>query len=162
MPTMGYVRIEGEEQGHIEGPAEYEGEDGLIGIFSFDHEVAIPRKATEAVTAGRPVHQEIVIGKLVDRATPRLYQAMDQHERLTRVEFSWYEYNSSGIRELAFSIELENALVTRIRPTMPDFMDPDSDRYRFLEHVALSYETITWSWGQGDIQFEASWHGDEE
>ncbi len=161
MPTMGYVRIEGEQQGQIDGPAEQDGEEGLIAIFSFDHEVAIPRKANEALTAGRPVHQEIVVGKLVDRTTPKLYQAMDQHEQLTRVEFSWYAYNDSGIRELAFRIELENALVTRIRPSMPDFMDPDSDRYQFLEHVAIAYETITWSWGQGDVQFETSWHQDE-
>jgi len=113
------------------------------------------------LTAGRPVHQEIVIGKRVDRSTPKLYQAMDQHERLTRVEFEWFAFNHSGIRELAFKIELENALVTRIRPSMPDYLDPESDRYRFLEHVALVYETIVWSYGQGDIQFEATWQSEE-
>lgn len=162
MASMGYVTIEGEEQGQIEGSGKHQEDGGLIEIFAFDHEVAIPRKATEALTAGRPVHQEIVIGKLVDRSTPKLYQAMDQHERLTKVEFEWYAYNSSGIRELVFSIELQNALVTRIRPSMPNYLDPDSDRYRFLEHVALSYETIVWSHGQGDIQFEATWQSEEE
>jgi len=161
MASMGYVTIEGEEQGRIEGDGQHQDAGDLIEIFSFDHEVAIPRKATEALTAGRPVHQEIVIGKRVDRSTPKLYQAMDQHERLTRVEFEWFAFNHSGIRELAFKIELENALVTRIRPSMPDYLDPESDRYRFLEHVALVYETIVWSYGQGDIQFEATWQSEE-
>jgi type VI secretion system secreted protein Hcp len=101
------------------------------------------------------------MGKLVDPSTPKLYQAMDQHERLTRVEFEWYAYNTSGIRELAFRIELENALVTRIRPSMPDYLDPAHDRYRFFEHVSLAYERIVWSHGQGDIQFEATWHREE-
>lgn len=162
MASMGYVTVEGEEQGRIEGAGQHQDDEGLIEIFSFDHEVAIPRKATEALTAGRPVHQEIVIGKLVDPSTPKLYQAMDQHERLTTVEFEWYAYNRSGIRELAFSIELRNALVTRIRPSMPDYLDSESDKYRFLEYVSLTYETIVWSHGQGDIQFEATWQSEEE
>lgn len=162
MSSMGYVTIEGEEQGRIEGSGQHQDDGGLIEMFSFDHEVAIPRKATEALTAGRPVHQEIVMGKLVDPSTPKLYKAMDQHERLTRVEFEWYAYNRNGIRELVFSIELHNARVTRIRPSMPDYFDPASDKYRFLEHVALAYETIIWSYGHGDIQFEASWQSDEE
>lgn len=162
MASMGYVTIEGEQQGRIEGSGQHQEEEGLIEIFSFDHEVALPRKATEALTAGRPVHQEIVIGKLIDTSTPKLYQALDQHERLKSVGFEWYAYNRSGIRELVFSIELEGAIVTRIRPSMPDYLDPASDRYRFLEHVSLAYESITWSYGHGDIQFEASWHGEEE
>lgn len=102
------------------------------------------------------------MGKLVDTSTPMLYQALDQHERLTTVAFEWYAYNSSGIRELVFSIELANAIVTRIRPSMPDYLDPGSDRYRFFEHVSLAYESIIWSHGQGDIQFEATWNSDEE
>ncbi len=162
MASMGYVTIEGEQQGHIEGSGQHQDEEGLIEIFSFEHEVALPRKETEALTAGRPVHSEIVMGKLIDSSTPKLYQALDQHERLSRVEFEWYAFDGSGIRQLVFSIELAGAIVTRIRPAMPDYLDPASDRYRFLEHVSLAYESIIWSHGQGDIQFEATWNTEEQ
>jgi hypothetical protein len=32
-----------------------------------------------------------------------------------------------------------------------------------MERIALTYETISWSWGSaGDIQFEANWAQDEK
>ena len=162
MPSMGYVTIEGEQQGDIEGAGSHEDQDGLIEIFSFDHEVALPRKSAQALTAGRPVHHEVRMGKLVDNSTPKLFQALDQHERLTKVTIEWYAHNQSGISELAFSIELDNALVTSIKSSMPDFLDVDSDRYRFLEYVSLAYESIIWSHGKGDVQFEAAWPSQED
>jgi len=162
MSSMGYVTIEGDKQGHIEGSGQHAGEVGLIEIFSFDHEVAVPRKDSAGLTAGRPVHQEILIGKLVDRSTPKLYQALCQRERLTEVIFEWYEYDGAGIEQLNFSITLSNAVITRIQPSMPDFLDPDQDRYRFIEHVGLGYETILWSWGNGDVQFESVGQSDIE
>lgn len=161
MPSMGYMSIEGAQQGHIEGSAQRRDARGLIEVFTFDHQVAVPRKATSALAAGRPVHQEVVVAKLVDRATPRLYQALDGHERLTEVSFQWFEYNASGIEELVFQIELRNALITRIKPCMADVLDPAKDRYRFMEQVSLAYESIVWSWGGGDVQFEATWEGPE-
>ncbi len=157
MPSLGYVTIRGETQGMIEGSSEHDRREGLIEIFAFDHEVAVPRKATSALAAGRPVHQEVVITKLVDRSTPKLYQALDQNERLTEVIFEWYEQNGAGAEELTFRIELRGARVTKIRPSMPDFLDPAKDRYRFLEHVSFSYESILWSWGNGSVEFEAVW-----
>jgi type VI secretion system secreted protein Hcp len=153
--------MEGERQGRIEGSGQHHEQEGLIEIFSFDHEVAIPRRGTQALTAGRPVHQEIQIGKLVDRATPKLYQALDQSEIITLVEFEWFAFNRSGTLERVFAIELENALVTSIRPSMPNYIDPTYDRYRFMEQVGLCYESIVWSYGQGDVQFEAAWRGEE-
>lgn len=161
MASMGYAKIEGESQGRIQGDGKHHEEEGLIEVFAFDHEVAIPRKSSGTLSAGRPVHDEIVIGKLVDRSTPKLYQAMDQHERLSTVAFEWFAYDSSGVLRRVFSVELENALVTRIRPSMPDYLDPESDRYRFMEHVGLSYETIVWTYGQGDVQFETTWRSAE-
>lgn len=162
MAQMGYATIVGESQGRIEGDGKHHEEEGLVEIFAFDHEVSIPRKGTAALTAGRPVHDEIVIGKLVDRSTPKLYQALDQHERLSSVQFEWFAYNRNGVLQRVFSVELENAVVTRIRPSMPDYLDPESDRYRFMERVGLSYETIIWTYGQGDVQFETTWRGEEQ
>lgn len=162
MPSMGYATIEGELQGPIEGSGVHREEEGYVEVFSFEHEVLIPRREGAALTAGRPEHREIVIGKLIDRATPKLQQALDQRERLSSVIFDWFEYSQSGIEELVFRIELRNAQITRIRPTMPDAYDPTRDRYRFFEYVSLSYESIIWSWGGGDVQFEATWQSGED
>lgn len=161
MSSMGYMNIEGAQQGHIEGSSAHREADGLIEIFAFDHEVAIPRNAATALIAGRPVHHEIMVRKLVDRATPRLYQALDRQEQLTEVSFDWHQYSPKGIEERVFRIELRNALVTRIKPSMADALDPTMDRYRFMEQVSLAYEHIVWIWGGGDVRFEATWEGPE-
>lgn len=181
MSSMGYVTIIGRDQGRIEGGggrdttaaggkggADSKGQgggkgEGLIEIVSFDHAVELPRRGSASVAAGRALHKDIEVAKLIDRATPKLYQALIQGEILTEVLFEWYQHTGKGEPELAYSVQLKNALLTRVQPWMPDFLNPDQDRYRFMEKIAFSYETILWSWGRsGDLQFEASWAGGDK
>ena len=158
MPSMGYVNITGTQQGPIEGSAAHGDDEGLIQVYSFDHVVELPRRGGTGIAAGRPIHGEIEVGKFVDKSTPKLYQALNNGEALSEVEFNWYHYTDAGIEERYYSISLENALITRIQPWMPNFLDPQYDRYKFMERLRLTYEKILWSWGpSGDIQFEASW-----
>lgn len=158
MPSMGYLQITGESQGRIEGAASYEGEDGLIEVVSFDHAVELQRELSGQRMAGaRPVHREIELCKYVDRASPKLMQALLQGELLSEVRFEWYEQIGSGSPELFYSIQLKQALLTRVQPWMPEVLDQARDRYRFMEKVSLMYQTIIWSWGRGDVQYESSW-----
>lgn len=163
MAFMGYMSITGASQGRIEGGGAGDDfrEPGLIEVLAFDHAVELPRKGQASVAMGRAVHRDIEVVKLVDKASPKLYQALVQNEPLPEVKFEWFEQTGSGKQDVYYSILLKNALLTRMQPWMPDFLDARRDRYRFMEKLAMSYESILWSWGSGgDVQFEADWSGE--
>jgi len=163
MSTVGFATVTGEKQGRIEGGATHDNDEGLIQVLGFDHAVELPRRGGANMAAGRPIHGDIVLAKLLDKSTPKLYQALCTGEMLKTVVFHWYHYTDSAVEELFYTIQLENALITRAEPWMPDFLDPAYDRYRFMEKISLTYEKILWSWGpSGDVQFEDSWAPKED
>lgn len=161
MAIAGFMRITGEEQGPIEGPDMHDNDEGLIKVISFDHAVELMR-GRQQVYGGRAVHEPIVIGKYVDKSSPKLQQALNHGETLTEVTIDWFEYTGKGVEERYFRIKLSKGLITRIAPRMPEIMDVSQDRYRFMEVVHLSYERISWAWGaSGDVEFEADWRPQE-
>jgi type VI secretion system secreted protein Hcp len=158
MAIPGYLSITGQEQGKIQGSAVFTEHEGEIEIYSFDHEIEVPSNQDSPVSSGEPVHAPIVINKEIDKSTPKLYQALCRREALTDVSFHWYRYTENGQYNLFYSITLENALIVKIRPWMPNFFNLETEKnYRFMEDISISYEKIIWSYGpDGDVEFEDS------
>jgi len=153
MPLPGNLTIVGEEQGDFEGSCELENREGSILVMAFDHTVEIPTDANGA-TAGRRVHRPITITKEIDRSTPMLYQALCSGERLTSVELEWYRIDETGTEELYFTIALENALISKVHPWVPNVLDKEKASYRHMEDVSIVYEKIIWTWELDGIEYE--------
>ena len=156
MATPGYLSITGKDQGKIQGSCLFKEHEKEIEIYSFDHVVEVPANLDSPVSSGQPVHTPIVINKEVDKSSPKLYQALCRREVLTEVIFYWYRYTENGQYSLFYSVRLENALIAKIKPWMPNFFDLENERqYRFMEDVSFNYEKITWSYGpDGDVEYE--------
>lgn len=156
MPMPGNLTITGEVQGQIEGSCELEQREGTILVQAFDHVVEIPTD-DRGIASGRRAHRPMTITKEIDRSTPMLYQALCTGELLTDVKLDWYRLDGSGDEELYFSIELENAMITRIHPWVPNVLDRKSEGLRHMEDVSIAYERIIWTWEPDGIEFEDQW-----
>jgi type VI secretion system secreted protein Hcp len=152
----GNLTITGEIQGQIEGSCELEQREGTILVQAFDHVVEIPTD-DRGIASGRRAHRPMTITKEIDRSTPMLYQALCTGELLTDVKLDWYRLDGSGDEELYFSIELENAMITRIHPWVPNVLDRKSEGLRHMEDVSIAYERIIWTWEPDGIEFEDQW-----
>ena len=156
MPMPGNLSITGEVQGEIEGSCELEDREGTILVQAFDHVVEIPTD-DRGVASGRRQHSPISITKEIDRSTPMLYQALCTGELLTTVVLDWYRLDGSGEEELYFTIELENAMITRIHPWVPNVLDRRKESLRHMEDVSIAYESIIWTWEPDGIEYEDTW-----
>lgn len=158
MELSSYLEIVGSEQGAIQGSSTRRDREEMIEVFQFRHCVEIPVGADQHVGAGQAMHRPLEIMKEVDRATPKLYQALCQRELLERVNVYWYRYNASGKEEPYFYIRLQNARILRVQPWTPDVFERRQENMRFMETVTFGYERIVWSWGpEGNVEYETDW-----
>lgn len=158
MPMPGSLIITGEEQGKIEGSCELEELENTILVQAFDHVVEIPTDE-RGVASGRRVHRPITITKEIDKSTPMLYQALCTNELLTDVTLNWYRLDGAGDFELYYSMEMQNAFITRIHPWVPNVLEPRNSALKHMEDVSLSYEKIIWTWEEDGIEYEDQWGG---
>ena len=153
MPTPCHLTIIGELQGSIEGSCEYEGREGTILVQSVDHTVEIPTDS-RGISTGRRVHRPMSITKEIDAATPMLYQALCTGERLTEVTLDWYRVEESGGEELYYTVYMQNVLINKVHPWMPNTLDPNQAGFRHMEDVSFMYEKIRWTWELDGIEYE--------
>ncbi len=146
-----YLSIKGATQGTITGGVNQNPVKGWIAVDSWVHEIVSPRDAASGLPTGKRQHKPIVITKSIDKATPKLYQALANNENLTTVELRFYGPSATGASANYFTVKLQNANIASIR----NFKDETLDRE--VEMVSLTYQKITWIWVDGGITAEDDW-----
>ena len=121
-----------------------------------NHVVEIPTDE-RGVASGRRVHRPMTITKEIDKSTPMLYQALCGNELLTEVTLNWYRLDGTGDYELYYSIYMENAFITCIRPWVPNVLDRANEGLKHMEDVSIAYEKIIWTWEPDGIEYEDVW-----
>ena len=160
MEFSGYMTLEGDVQGSIQGSSSKKSREGSIELFSFEHEVKLSTNLQSGIANGPVIHQPIKVLKEIDKRTPKLYRALVEKECLNQVILEWYRYTPDGDEVVYYRMELTNANILSVSPWAPSLESPESGSLRFMENVSLVYEGITWSWGpDGDITFQANWRG---
>ncbi len=155
MTMLGFLTITGSKQGSIQGSSIHLDHEGEIEVLSLDHQIEVPGGLDAPLSAGQPLHGALVINKLVDKSTPKLAQALCARELLSEVNIAWYRHGSNGSRELFYRIQLQNALISKVRAWTPHLYEKEQDQYRLMEDVSFSYEKILWSWGpEADVEYE--------
>lgn len=156
MPIPGHLSITGEQQGAIEGSCDLEGREGTILVQAFHHLVDVPSDE-RGIPSGRRAHRPATITKEIDKATPKLYQALCTGEKLSEIRLDWYRLDQMGSQELYFSTRFEGALVTSIKPWVPNVLMPANAALRHMEDMSFTYEKVIWSWEPDGIEFEDVW-----
>jgi len=154
MPTPCYISIEGVTQGLITAAAftedsvgniYQEGHEDQCLVQAVTHNVTIPRDPQSGQPSGQRVHQPILITKIIDKASPLLFQALCSGERLPKVELRWYRTSTAGTQENYFTTILDDAILVDIKTHMPNCQDPANAQFTHLEDLSFAYRMITWN-----------------
>jgi type VI secretion system secreted protein Hcp len=157
MPMPFYMMLEGVNQGNIEGSCDQTGREGTILCQAFQHEIAIPRDPQSGQPTGLRVHNPLTITKVYDKASPKLYKALCEGERMKNVTLKWYRIDPAGTEEHYFTVQLEDAIVVAVRPNTPNCLDPQFASYGHMEDIAFTYRKIMWTWEPDGIAAEDDW-----
>ncbi|WP_288491806.1 type VI secretion system tube protein TssD [uncultured Pantoea sp.] len=152
-----YLWLYEEEDKLIKGSVDVIGREGSIELSGMQHDLFIQTDDTTGSLKGTRQHEAYTFEKLIDSASPRLYQALTSGKTLARAVFRFYRINTNGHEEAYFSTILEKVKVCHVVPVMFDTKDPDFEMYGHLEHVGLRYEKIRWHYTDGNIQHSDSW-----
>ncbi len=141
----------------IKGGVAIDGRQGSIEVIAFDHELRIPTDTMEGKITSTRKHEPLVVTKGFDEASPYLYEACATGKTLEEIEILWYDINSGGEEVAYFSHVLQNVKITNVTPKMHNCKDLDFERFPHLESVAFKYDTIKWTFLDGNIQVIDQW-----
>jgi len=153
MPTPAYMKIEG-----IPGSVEVSGREETVQVLAFEHKLHMPIDPKDGTVAGTRKHGNFNFTKNFDKSSPELYNCLCNGKVIPKIELFWYEIKPTGSEEVYFTHTLEGVRVVDIQPVMYDVDDPAKENYKHMEKVAFRYESITWKYEDGNIEFTDSWN----
>ena len=107
-----------------------------------------PRSATASTggghTAERCEHEEVVIDKLADLASPILLQTCSAGKTIPKAKLEFMRADGQGDRVKYFEIELENVLIGAIKPKV-------EEGAIIQEKVGLKFSKIKWKYTQQKV-----------
>ena len=158
MAVPGYMWVQDEYGNPIDGIATVSGREKSIEVLGFKHNIYIPNDRDTGMLTGTRKHEPFAVTKTFCSASPILYKACCSGKTLLEVKVSWYRINNQGQEEEYFRHVLRNARIVAVNPEMIDIKDKRSETYGHLEHVALRYERIEWTYLDGNISAFDEWN----
>lgn len=161
MANVGYMTIEGEEQGLISAGCSSEASIGnkcqadhidQILVLSLAHHMG------NRENSGHATLDPLVITKYLDKSSPLLAQALNRREPFKcLIDF----YRSNGIdEELFYTISLKGCILADLTLDMPHAVLQNDGELQ--EHLAIRYEEIRWTHHKGSTSGYALWDFDNE
>lgn len=118
-------------------------------VRGFSHEMKYPFDMRENKGRGEPVHGEMSISKEMDKASPKIYEALAKKKRIEEVEIEfWRDNPTDGGSELYFTIVLKDCRVVMAQPYMP-MAGGEDDSLSHMEKIGFAYRQIEWTWLSG-------------
>lgn len=125
--------------GEIKGTVTKPGLEEAIEILGYQHEVSNPVDAATGLPTGKRQHRPFTITKMLDRASPLLFDTLTKNGTIDELVFLFYRPTAVGTEEHFFTITLEEATISNIRQEKAT--GPLSTT---LEYVSFTYDKITW------------------
>ncbi|VVE46603.1 type VI secretion protein [Pandoraea iniqua] len=157
MPIPCYLSLEGAKQGKIEGSCEIEAHLGKILIQAVDHRVELPKNPQSGLPSGKRQHLGMNVTKVIDKASPKIEQALCTGERLTKALLEFYHVTKEGHEEQYYTIELFNAVVVASHTWVPNCLDKNNASLGHMQDIEMTYEKIVWTWVKDGIQTDDDW-----
>jgi type VI secretion system secreted protein Hcp len=117
-------------------------------VRGFGHEMEYPFDMRENRGKGEPVHGHCTVIKEIDKASPKLYEALVKKKKVGSVDLEfWRDNPESGGSEKYFTIKLTDCRVVHAKPHTPESGDETTPPH--LEEVGSAYRKIDWTWLSG-------------
>jgi len=140
-----YLRLEGNNQGVIEGECTQKGYEKWILVYGVKSQMEVPRDQHTGLPTGQRIHHPLTIIKSVDSSSPLICQALVSGERIKKFQLNFHRINEQGEEELYYTIELKNALIVDYQLTKLNMKEEAFKNYPDMEEVSFTFESITWS-----------------
>ncbi|MFG0274669.1 MAG: type VI secretion system tube protein TssD [Phycisphaerales bacterium] len=155
---MAIVEIQADTQGQITGDDTVGGQQDVIEIWGWEHEIVSPRDAASGLPTGKRQHKPFTIIKEVDKASPLLMTVLVNNENCPTARFRLFAEDprapGGGVQGY-WEVELVNAQIADISH---DTIGVGADGLPLVrEHVSFVYQTIIWTWEDGGITAEDDW-----
>lgn len=157
MPMPGYLSVNGQTQGNIEGSCTIEQHENKILVQGVDHTIEIPKSIQTGLPTGKRIHGPLTITKEIDKSSPKLFQALTSGEQLTDAKLEYYRISAQGKEELYYTVEIKNAIVTAVRKYTPVCLVVENKTMGHMEEVSFTYETIIETFTPDGIEAQDSW-----
>ncbi len=157
MALNAYLRLVGEQRGHIRGSVTEKGREGLIMVAAVEHELISPRDPTSGQPTGKLMHKPVTITKPLDRSSPLLYTMLINNENITEWQLQFFRTSSTGTQVNHYTIRLMNSAIAGIEFHMPSNRDPALANQSEFEEVSFTYQAIEWTWMEGGITARDDW-----
>jgi type VI secretion system secreted protein Hcp len=157
MALTAYLKLEGMNQGKIEGDVAQKGREKTILVYGVDHEIEIPRDTHTGLPTGQRIHKPLKIVKHLDQASPKLLQAVTTGEHMKSFELDFYRINEKGQEEHYYTIKLEDAIIVKTHMYKPLTFLPENGPYHDMEEVYFTYSKITVTFEPAGIEAEDDW-----
>lgn len=119
-------------------------------VRGFHHDLEYPFDMRENRGRGEPTHGPCTVVKEIDKATPKLYEALAKKKKVNSVELEfWRDKPGEGGSEKYFTIKLTDCRVVHAKPFMPDGDTGDETTPPHMEEVGFAYRQIDWTWLSG-------------
>lgn len=141
----------------IMGDVEQSGREGSIEVYGFGHSIISPRDAASGLPTGKRQHRPVRVIKAIDSATPLLYNALFNNHTCTDVFLRFWRPTATGQEQQFYTIELENATISSVMPTMANNRVPENAAFPVLEVISFSYQKIIVTIEDGGITAEDDW-----
>lgn len=137
-----YVNIDG-----IPGEALDDKHKDWIEVLSFSHGMSQPTSSTKTSagggTTGRATHSDFTISKFLDKASPKLYQALSTGKHFDKITI---ELCRAGGQQVKFmEVKLEQVVISTIAVSGNASGGPDQLPQ---ESISFNYGKITWTYTQ--------------
>lgn len=140
-----FMKIEG-----MPGSSLEEGRKDWSDVRGFEHALTYPYDMAAGRGTAPQVHGPCTVLKEIDKASPKLYEALAKNLKVTKVEIEFErDKPGDGSTEVYFKIVLSDCRVIAAKPHIPGFKDRNPDLPLHLEMIGFGYRKIDWEWLSG-------------
>jgi len=153
-----YLDITAEKQGHIDGGITEKGQEKKIRVYGLLHGIISPRDAASGLPTGKRRHGQIQISIGLDKAIPKLYNALVANENLKTWELKYWSAVHKGSGSTAagtghahiYTVKLTNGNLCNL-----ESITTVNGVIMFL--IGFTYQKIEWTWVDGGVTAMDDW-----
>ena len=140
-----FMKIEG-----MPGSATESGREDWSLLRGFSHELVYPFDMQDMSGTSEPKHGAVTILKAIDKASPKIYEALAKKIQVASVELEFERDNpNDGKTEVYSTMKLEDCRVIYARPHIPNSQELNELSLPHMDKVGFAYRKINWTWKSG-------------
>ena len=149
--------FESNSSGEVKGSAAGPGLEEHIEWYGFIWECESPMDAKTGLPTGKAQHGALTAIKLLDKASPLLFDTLTKNGTILSIEFKFYRPDDSGGETHYYTITLEEAKISNIRQEQLNNRYPEHLDHETREHISFVYDKITMEEVEAGIMAFDSW-----